>query len=50
MTREEFEALDEWRDLQEAMIKNEYYNELDGDIYDSSYDLINHGLLSAVEE
>lgn len=51
MTREEFEALTGWKDLQEAMIENSYYSdELDGDIYYSSYDLIIHGLQSAVLE
>ena len=51
MTREEFEALTIWEDLQEAMIENSYYSdELDGDIYYSSYDLINCGLQSALSE
>ena len=51
MTREEFEALTRWGDLQEAMIENSYYSdELDGDIYYSSCDLIIYGLQNAVLE
>ncbi len=40
MTREEYRDINDWHDLQDVMRSYEYYNELDGDLYEYESDLM----------
>lgn len=48
MTREEFDGIDTWWQLKEAMDAEYYYDEMDGDLYETEYDLISEGLVNAI--
>lgn len=48
MTREEFDGIDTWWQLKEAMDAECYYDEMDGDLYETEYDLISEGLANAI--
>ena len=40
MTRKEYRDINGWFDLQDAMRSHEYYDELDGDLYEYESDLV----------
>lgn len=40
MTREEFSYISTWRELQDAMRSVDYYDELDGDLYEYESDVV----------
>lgn len=48
MTREEFDGIDTWRQLKEAMDAEYYYGAMDGDLYEDEYDLISEGFADAI--
>lgn len=48
MTREEFDGIDTWWQLKEAMDAEGYYDDMDGDLYETEYALISEGLANAI--
>lgn len=48
MTREEFEGIAEWWQLKGAMDEEYYYDEMEGDLYETECDLVLEGLVGAI--